>query len=70
MLFTPTIMLLIGWSMALEKNLHFPFDLPKGSGPWIHSTVGQIWPQPQFQEPSNSFMILRPNTFQFQVCKY
>ena len=62
------LVLAAGWTVALEKNLKFPFDLPKGYGPWVHPTAGQVWPQPQMQNNSNSFMVLRPNVFQFQVC--
>jgi len=61
------LVLAAGWTVALEKNLKFPFDLPKGYGPWVHPTAGQVWPQPQMQNNSNSFMVLRPNVFQFQI---
>lgn len=50
-----------------KTNLRFPFDLPKGFGPWLHPTVGQVWPQPHLQESTNNFMVLRPNSFEFQV---
>lgn len=66
----PSILLLTlmaGCAVALEKNLQFPFDLPKGYGPWVHPTAGQVWPQPQMQDTSNDFMVLRPNIFQFEV---
>ena len=62
-----SLVLLAGWTAALEKNLQFPFDLPKGYGPWVHPTAGQVWPKPQMQDTSDNFMILRPSTFQFQV---
>ncbi len=41
-----------GWaeSNSQKSNLRFPFDLPKGEGPWIRPSIGQIWPQPQLQQ--------------------
>lgn len=54
-------------SNSQMKNVKFPFDLPKGNGPWIRPTVGQVWPQPQLQQPTSNFMILRPNEFKFEV---
>lgn len=54
-------------SNSQMKNIRFPFDLPKGNGPWIRPTVGQVWPQPQLQQPTSNFMILRPNEFKFEV---
>lgn len=64
------IILIAGWaeSSTRNSNLRFPFDLPKNYGPWIRPTVGKIWPHPQLQESSDNFMVLRPNSFQFQVC--
>lgn len=63
------LLLFIGWVTCNSqvKNIKFPFDLPKGGGPWIRPTVGQVWPQPQLQQPTGNFMVLRPNTFKFQV---
>ena len=61
------LVLVAGLTAALEKNLKFPFDLPKGYGPWVHPTAGQVWPQPQLQNTSSNFMVLRPNVFKFQV---
>lgn len=63
------LLLTVGWaeSNSQKANPRFPFHLPKGSGPWIRPTVGQVWPQPQLQQPTKNFMILRPDHFQFQV---
>ena len=63
------LLLIVGWaeSNTQKTNLRFPFDLPKGYGPWIRPTVGQIWPQPQLQQSTNNFMVLRPSNFEFQV---
>ena len=53
------------WLVAIAAG--YPFTLPKGAGPWVHPTSGQIWPKPQFQTSSPSFLILRPSLFQFEV---
>lgn len=60
---------LVGWaeSNSQKSNLRFPFDLPKGNGAWIRPSIGQIWPQPQLQQSTNNFMVLRPNDFKFQI---
>ena len=67
-----TLLLLLIVALAksnttLSTNLGFPFDLPKGFGPWIRPTVGTIWPHPQLQQSSSDFMVLRPTIFQFEV---
>lgn len=43
-----------------------PFVIP-WYGRWILPTVGQVWPKPQEQTSSETFFVLRPTTFQFQV---
>ncbi len=50
-----------------QAELTFPFDLPKGYGAWTRPTSGEVWPKPQLQKSFDSFMVLRPNFFQFQV---
>ena len=49
------------------ENVQFPFDLPKGIGPWMRPSVGEVWPKPQLQKSTDNIMILRPNHFKFQV---
>ena len=64
------LLMVDGWAEPIiqEANVRSPFNLPKGYGPWIRPTVGQIWPQPQLQQSNNKFMVLRPSNFLFQVC--
>ncbi|KAK2704849.1 beta-hexosaminidase subunit alpha-like [Artemia franciscana] len=52
--------------LALDTE-DFPFNLPKGSGPWIRPTVGNPWPFPQQWKTSNEFLVIRPNLFQFKT---
>ena len=47
----------------------FPFKIPY-YGRWIIPTTGQIWPKPQQQSSSETFFVLRPTSFSFQVCSY
>lgn len=70
LLFLLVFALTTGWATSNSqlKNVKFPFDLPKGSGPWTRPSVGEVWPKPQLQKSTSNFMILRPNTFKFQVC--
>lgn len=38
-------------------------------GPTVRATKGAVWPKPQRQVLSNSFYIVRPQAFEFRVCK-
>eukprot|EP00095_Tigriopus_kingsejongensis_P004123 maker-scaffold122_size333723-snap-gene-2.35 protein:Tk04123 transcript:maker-scaffold122_size333723-snap-gene-2.35-mRNA-1 annotation:"beta-hexosaminidase subunit alpha-like" len=40
---------------------------PFRSGPWVHSTVGEIWPNPQIRFRQNSYFIIDPSRFQFKL---
>lgn len=64
------LLLFSGSAECFSSNLtklQFPFDLPKGLGPWIRPTSGKVWPEPQQIESTNNFFVLRPNAFRFQI---
>ena len=53
-------------AMQWTPSESVPFVIP-WYGRWILPTVGEVWPKPQQQTSSETFFILRPTMFQFQV---
>lgn len=61
-------LLLVFFCLAMKwaPSESVPFVIP-WYGRWILPTVGQVWPKPQQQTSSETFFVLRPTMFQFQV---
>jgi hypothetical protein len=65
-----SVLLLVFVCMAMKwvPSKSVPFVIPY-YGRWILPTVGQVWPKPQQQTYSETFFVLRPTMFQFQVSR-
>lgn len=57
------------WAPSESLHQPVPFVIPK-YGRWVNPTVGEVWPKPQQQTFSQTFFVLRPNYFQFQVITF
>ena len=63
-----TTVFLVLCSFSSYSNA-LPFEIPD-FGRWILPTTGEVWPKPQSQFSQPSFLVLRPESFQFLVYVY
>ena len=40
---------------------------PVKPGPWVQPTQGEVWPKPKVSKPQQEFLVLRSNSFRFEV---
>ena len=40
---------------------------PVKPGPWVQPTKGEVWPKPKVSKPQQEFLVLRSNSFRFEV---
>ena len=43
---------------------------PVKPGPWVQQTKGEVWPKPKSSKPQQEFLVLRSNSFRFEVRAY
>ena len=40
---------------------------PVKPGAWVQATKGEVWPKPKVSKPQQEFLVLRSNSFRFDV---
>merc|ERR1719158_2216240 len=63
--------IVILWTLIFQASAEHGGDefknWPERHGAWVESTQGEVWPQPREQTSQEEFLVLRSNSFRFQV---
>jgi len=63
---TAPILVLI-WQVSAEHGGDEFKNWPERHGEWVQQTHGEVWPKPQQQTSQDDFLVLRSNSFRFEI---